>query len=391
MTIKYEYDKSSMTAKVVGVDDCGTDVVIPATIEYYKKIYDVTRIGDAAFAGFKALRSIKIPSSIKYVGDDAFKDCISLSELCIEDGENTLEFGKCLHIFFYDCPLETLYLGRNISYPTGNSYPFNDKSTLKYVTIGNCVTSIAGNAFINCAHLNSIKVVPGNKKYDSRDNCNAIIETQTNTLIKGCNKTIIPDSVTIIGATAFRGCSGLTNIEIHDSVTSMEEGAFYKCSGLTNIVIPDSVISIGEFVFSGCSGLSSIKVDTDNTRYDSCGNCNAVIETKTNTLIVGCNKTVIPNRVTTIGSGAFFCCSGLKSVVIPDSVTSIGDSAFSGCSGLTNIEIPDSVTSIGHSAFWGCSGLKSVKINNKKERVKIGDGAFPSSTVVDYAGRWKLW
>ena len=101
----------------------------------------------------------------------------------------------------------------------------------------------------------------------------------------GLTSIVIPDSVTSIGKGAFSECSGLTSIVIPDGVTSIGEYAFSYCSGLTSIVIPDGVTSIGEYAFSGCSGFTSISVDVNNPKYDSRNNCNAIIETETNTLI----------------------------------------------------------------------------------------------------------
>ena len=106
-------------------------------------------------------------------------------------------------------------------------------------------------------------------------------------------------------------------------------------------------------IFFGCSKLSSIMVDANNTKYDSRENCNAIIETSTNTLVVGCKVTVIPNSVTRIGDDAFSGCSDLTSITIPNSVTSIGHFAFENCSGLTSITIPNSVTRIDTDAFKG--------------------------------------
>ena len=131
-----------------------------------------------------------------------------------------------------------------------------------------------------CSSLTSLVVEEGNPSYDSRDNCNAIIETWSNKLVGGCKNTVIPNSVTSIGA-----------------------GAFYGC-GLTAIIIPNSVTSIGEGAFGGCSGLTSIS---------------------------------IPNSVTSIDREAFYKCSGLTSVSLPNSVTSIGNCAFQGCAGLEEV------------------------------------------------------
>ena len=138
-------------------------------------------------------------------------------------------------------------------------------------------------------------------------------------------------------------------------VTSIDFFAFGSCSNLTDITIPKSVTSIDDGAFSGCSNLAAISVASDNPKYDSRNNCNAIIETATNTLIAGCMNTTIPNSVTFIGEGAFNNCSSLTTINIPNSVTSIGDGAFSGCSSLTTINIPNSVTAIGYDAFSGTS------------------------------------
>ena len=189
-----------------------------------------------------------------------------------------------------------------------------------------------------------------------------------------------PYPVTSIGDGAFRGCWGLKSVTIPNSVTSIGGSAFYGCSGLTSITIPNSVTSIrggafgGGAAFARCSGLTSIKVESGNSVYDSRENCNAIIETATNTLISGCKKTIIPNSVTSISWYAFYECSGLTSITIPNSVTSIGDGAFEHCTGLTSVTIPNSVTSIGYWAFCDCSGLTSVIIPNSV--TSIGDEAF---------------
>ena len=235
----------------------------------------VTNIGNYAFSYCKGLTSITIPDSVISIGEDTFSGCTGLTK----------------------------------------------------VTIGNSVASIGELAFEECSGLTSISVSPNNSVYDSRDNCNAIIKTKTNTLIRGCQNTIIPDTV-----------------------VSIDYWAFDYCTGLTSITIPDSVTHIGEWAFQGCSGLTSVSVSPDNRVYDSRDNCNAKKETKTNTLIVGCQKTRIPETVTSIGKGAFFGCTGLTSITIPNSVTTISDFAFTDCMGLTSITIPDSVISIGTDA-----------------------------------------
>ena len=168
--------------------------------------------------------------------------------------------------------------------------------------------------------------------------------------------------------------SDITTVDIRAGVTSIGEYAFDNCPFLTSINIPANVTSIGHRAFSYCVSLESISVVESNTTYDSRNGCNALIETNTNTLILGCCNTIIPNTVTSIGECAFNNCSSLTSITIPNSVTDIGDYAFNNCSSLTSINIPASVTSIGECAFCDCDGLSSITIPNSV--TTIGNDAF---------------
>ena len=273
---------------------------------------------DTSFVG-----NFKIKENTYLIANEAFKDCQSLISVTIPNGVKVIGDGA-----FLGC------------------------KSLTSVTIPNSVTEIGSNAFEGCSSLTSITVDAGNTHYDSRNNSNAIIETATNTLIAGCKTTTIPNSVTSIGDYAFSGCTSLTSI-----------------------TIPNSVTWIGSEAFVGCSSLQSITVDAGNTHYDSRNNCNAIIETETNTLIAGCKNTTIPNSVTEIEAGAFEGCSSLKSVTIPYSVTSIGYWAFDGCTSLTSITIPNSVTEIEWGAFRNCTNLKTIYIpRGSKARFAKMDG-----------------
>jgi RHS repeat-associated protein len=208
---------------------------------------------------------------------------------------------------------------------------------------------------------------------------------------------ILPNSITSIGEYAFSGCTSLTSVTIPNSVITIENGAFSRCRGLTSVtigngvqsigfqafgdcssitsvIIPNSVTFIERGAFYGCNSLEKIVVDGGNTYYDSRDNCNAIIETNTNTLIVGCMNTRVFNGLTSIGDYAFCGCVGLSSVTIPNSVLVIENWAFQGCTSLTSVILPNCVTSIGDEAFESCGSLTSIIIPNSV--VSIGKGAF---------------
>ena len=349
----------------------------------------VTSIGENAFYFCKSLTALTIPEGVTNIGDNTFQYCSSLTAITIPEGATSIgawAFSGCSSLTAITIPNTVTSIGTfafskcsslpSITIPEGvtsiEGCMFSGCSSLTTITIPESVTSIGSSAFEDCSSLTSIVVESGNTIYDSRENCNAIIETATNTLVAGCKSTIIPNTVTSIGAGAFQYCSSLTSITIPNSVTSIGGWAFYG-SSLTSINIPNSVTSIGSSTFSSCSSLTSIVVESGNTIYDSRENCNAIIETATNTLIAGCKSTIIPSTVTRIGSSAFSNCKSLSSITVPISVTTIGSFAFSGCSSLATITI-SGVTSIGIYAFDGCSSLPSITIPNTL--TSIGDWAF---------------
>lgn len=230
---------------------------------------------------------------------------------------------------------------------TSNTYE-NGKGIIKF---NSTVTSIGATAFWDCSTLNGIT---------------------------------IPNSVTSIGNWAFTGCPNLTDIAIPNAVESIGNNAFAH-TGLTSITIPSSVTHIRETAFEACPNLTTMIVEQGNPVYDSRDNCNAIIETRTNTetitytLISGCKNSVIPTSVTSIGELAFRNCT-FASITIPNSVETIGSGSFEDCTALTSIEIPNSVTTIGGSAFAYCSALTDIEISNSV--TTIGSTAFKSCTAL---------
>ncbi|MCR5191903.1 MAG: leucine-rich repeat protein [Bacteroidales bacterium] len=272
---------------------------VPSVVYSGGVSYSVTEIGSYAFSSCVDLTSVTIPNTVTTIADDAFKNCVGLLSVSIPNSVTTID-----------------------------DFAFSYCSSLTSITIPSSVTYIGLYVFTWCSALTSISVDPGNTVFDSRNDCNAVIESSTNDLVVGCMNTTIPNTVTSISFCAFRGCIGLTSITISPTITY-----------------------IGVAAFDGCSGLTSISVDPYNGVYDSRDNCNAIIKTATNELIVGCMNTIIPNTVSSIESFAFGRCSGLTSITIPNSVTSIGGYAFERCEGLTTVNLGSGLITIDATAF----------------------------------------
>lgn len=228
--------------------------------------------------------------------------------------------------------------------------------------VENGVTSIGDYTFSYCTKMTSIEIPASVTSVEHRSfyTCHLLKEVHySSDIADWCSKQWSPSEI------AFEYDLYIQNVKISDliipdSVTSIEKSAFYGCSNLTSIVISNSVTNIGISAFSVCRNLISIRVTDENPTYDSRNNCNAIIETGTNTLIAGCRNTVIPNGVTSIGYRAFYYCDRLTSIEIPASVTSIGNYAFLDCSRLTSITLPNGITSIGDGGFWNCGKLSSL-------------------------------
>ena len=266
-------------------------------------------IGNRAFALCDSLTSINIPNCVTTIGDEAFENCVSLTSITIPNSVVTI-IGKP----FYGWHGNLYNESKAFIYEDHVLFNKNKTILIAYraketnYTIPNSVTIIGNSAFYGCESLTSIN---------------------------------IPNSVTTIGKGAFCGCDSLTSINIPNSVTMIGNWAFSLCKFLISINIPNSVTTIGNSAFSGCDSLTSIN---------------------------------IPNSVTTIGKGAFVGCESLTNINIPNSVTTIGEQAFAFCDSLTSINIPNSVTTIGDSAFVWCDSLTSINIPNSVTTIE--DGAF---------------
>ena len=353
---------ADLTVKVVSEDETYTksysgDVVIPNSIVFRDRTFNVIRIESKAFMNCPQLTSVSIPKNVSIIGTDVFKESSNIEKIIIEDGDSILLSNNS----FNNLSITSLYQGRNIDLNFKNcrnlksvtlgskvtiinshafegcsslteivipnsvnsigDYAFYECSSLTEILIPNCVNSIGDYAFCNCSELGSISLT------------NKITEISVG-LFCDCEKLqniVIPSSVTTIKKKAFNGCTSLQNLIIPNSVTTIDDDAFRGCSAFTSIEIPNSVISLGKYAFYDCGNLESIKLS---------------------------------NNITELNEGVFSECDKLLNVEMSDKIHLIRSEAFYNCKSLANIVIPGMVTEIEAKAFEGCVSLENLKIDD---------------------------
>lgn len=365
-------------------------VTFPTTLTY---------IGYGAFSG-TGLKSVTYPHLTSY-SQNVFSGCHSLEDVRIDDEVESIgpyTFQGCENI-------KTLYVGKKCK-----GIPVSGYEAFSY------------------GIKNTITVHPENTCFYVQTGC--LMQTSNKHLVLGTTTGVIPNDTTYIERGAFQGLTGLTSVTIPDSVTGMESSVFAN-TGLTSFDTGDGLTSLPSGTYSGCplvslhigksvstinssvpSTVAQITVDPENTTFDSRDNCNGIIVSSTNQLMLACNNTVIPSTVTSLGNSTF-AGKGDSSMTltIPDSVTSIGSGTFRSChyqtvifgsgsaltgsigqytfenSDITTITLPDGVTSIAGSdyswtssggAFRNCTSLTTVTIGTGL--TNIGYNAFNGCT-----------
>lgn len=288
---------------------------------------NVTAIGNASFESCRSLQSITIPGSVRTIGNNAFWGCDSLTSVVIPEGVTSIGssvFGGCDNLANVSLPDTLTDIG---------DYVFSWCENLESVNIPNGVTSIGANMFEMCA-LTSI---------------------------------VIPESVTVIGEGAFRGCDRLTSIVIPDGVTVIEREAFQHCDSLISIMIPESVIEIGEWAIDGqvvvgvATDEQPLGWDEHAFYYEPC-------------IIFGVDDVGVTDDGLVWGRKgdgvSIYKYNGdAKEVNIPqiiDGVPVVGimDKVFYYKNNITNITLPDSIEFIGESVFSTSASLRYNKFDN---------------------------
>lgn len=359
----------------------------------------VKEIYNGAFRNCSAMTSLSIPANVENVGSGSFAGCQSLTTLTIEDSESTLTTAGNS---FVDTPIETLYLGRNVAaclFPTIKSLTIGDKvtsiakdafsgSSLASVTIPATVQTIGENAFANNMLLTDVTINDAETEIAlARTGLTANATTiymgrnwTGDPMTKAVNVTTGP-AVTAIPANAFYGAGALNSVSLAEGLESIGSEAFSRVN-LEEIVLPQSLTTLGYHCFSssrigsinipsgvgaleGISGatITNLRIEDGEQSISGSGGKISVenlymgrtIDTNVakfpglKSLEIGNNVTLIQNEM--FANGEF------ATVTLPEGLTYIGSSAFANCKNLTGIFLPENITVIGSSAFAGCSAL----------------------------------
>lgn len=399
-TIKYQIvSETEKTVEVARNSDTtySGEIIVPETVEYDNETYTVIGLGNAAFYLQRQMTSVQIPKTVKYFGDNAFRECNNLTAITFPNGSALETIGTLA--FCWDSKLTD----------------FNLPSTVTYIGVG---------AFGGCSSLETLHIPAG-----LTSNLRAALSGYTEDEIKICysqsafpnagNVTIDENNpvYSIYNGGLYTGTTlelqldpSMTTVEVKDGTTYISEGAFFEMSNRNSrtdpfnslwetIVLPDTVTAIGEAAFRG-STIKNINLPESITEigphaFLSCENLEKIsipegitelpsrtVSANVSGVFQGCTslqEVVLPSSLQSIDDRLFQGCTSLTSVVIPEGVQSIGDESFADCTSLTTVTIPDGVVSIGEEAFADCKNIELVVIPSSV--TEVGDWAFAASLV----------
>ena len=324
----------------------------------------VNKIGLSTFNGCVSLTKVSIPSSVTSIGNNAFGNCSSLRVLYIpasvEDINSSLIESPDASILL-GCSDDLVVACEADSKPAGwnNYWNYINNYVQSIVVWG--VIKITDEYYTTAGYYSNNSL--SEKVYEWEDLLNGgyiSLEELSDGTYRVTSQSSVANSLN--GAFVIKG-----NVSVLGYLDSL--------NSLTGLVIPSSVIGmVDDSALDNCNNLDTIMVSNSNSVYDSRNNCNCFIETSTNTIICGCNGSVIPEGIVSIRQNAFKDCARLTNVIIPDSVTTIGQSAFYNNTGLVSVKIGDSVTALSNQLFLFCSSLEDVQLGNSL--TSIGDRVF---------------
>ena len=350
-TYSYDFMKDDIYYNIISLDDLTLEVSndnshnsykgsfsIPEKVDYMGKSFTVISIGDEAFMyvnnyGFMQHYTISLPSTITKIGERAF----------------------------FSYPITSINLPNNLKY-IGKEAFWNTEIPSVYIPA--TVEYIGEAAFSAIDQLETIIVDSQNKYYDSRDECNAIIETKSNTLIASSIKNIIPKGILHIGSHVFIS-RDIEKVDLPEGLVTIGEAAFSNCK-MTSITIPNSVNTIGMKCFSGCKNLKQIELpekikDIPEEAFAGCDNLTSI------TLPVSTEK---------LGNNALRGCKKLESISLPESLEIIEDYVFYNCASLSKIIFPRNLKSAGKETFGECNNLANIFVCSETP-FEIQEDCFP--------------